>query len=311
MTYRCGIEETSTYGFKTSHLVKFRHERKFRVVIASPLPSRHQKLAVLLIDYSLLQMTCSPHCFRYKSLAIPSATADSGRPTFITINNLQLFHGGGTPPSVLFWQYINLQTLLANTKYFQIALAHEMRPYNAVSVSIPNLSLLLQSAARAGQSASVKDVIHFASKKAHLSARSSPRTPCSLPWAAVAWMFSRSLAPLCQRPPTSISAIWEIRSRRPCTNKNLIMHRSRRWRRGGEQEVVVVHMYLGLLSHQHKQQSASEAPLMVEAVRWPLERGASVKIAGTIAAEGKDEALFEKNVLGSFLMSSFPSFILV
>lgn len=80
---------------------------------------------------------------------------------------------------MLFWQYINLQTPLVNPKYLQIALAHEMRPYNAVSVSIPNLSLVLQSAARAGQSASAKDVIHFASKKNHLSPRSSPRTTCS------------------------------------------------------------------------------------------------------------------------------------
>lgn len=53
-----------------------------------------------------------------------------------------------------------------------------------------------------------------------------------------------------------------------------------------------------------------------EALRWPLLRGASVKI---VAAKWKDEALFEKNdysvltfgVLGSLLMSSFPYFILV
>lgn len=53
----------------------------------------------------------------------------------------------------------------------------------------------------------------------------------------VAWMFSRSLVPPCPGPPTSISAIWEIRA---LLKQNLIMHRRRRRRRGGEQEVVVV-----------------------------------------------------------------------
>ena len=58
----------------------------------------------------------------------------------------------------------DLQALLADPKHAQIALAHEIRPYHAVRLSIPNLNLLFQSAARAGQSASIEDLIHFASE---------------------------------------------------------------------------------------------------------------------------------------------------
>lgn len=272
-----------------------------------------------------------------------------------------------------------LQTLLADPKYAQIALAHEMRPYNAVSVSIPNLSLLLQSAARAGQSTSVKDLIHFASEN------DSPLSTLITSDTLLAALGGGSLDVLTlfvtAMPETANLDLGHVgdplaqalhkqqfdhasylldhganpnnrcaghqgpgyhlrvaAQKLPLEYTSLLLRHGARVPQsgalhmaaekgrvdvlqalvegagGGEDDVVDERLEpnVGFLSHQHKQQQASETPLMIatrrgqrEAVRWLLERGASVKIqdlqgktAGTIAAEGKDEdiiALFEKN----------------
>lgn len=272
----------------------------------------------------------------------------------------------------------NLQTLLADPKYAQTALAHEMRPYNAVQVSIPNLSLLLQNAARAGQSASVKDLIHFA------SARDIPLSTLITSDTLLAALHGGSLDVLTvfvtAMPETAnldlghlgdplaqalhkqqfdhVSYLLDhganpnnrcaghkgpgyhlrVAARKlPLEYTKLLLqhgaqvpqsgavHMAAEKGRvdvlqalvegaGGGDEVVDERLEpnVGFLSHQHKPQQASETPLMIatrrrqrEAVRWLLQRGASVKIqdlqgktAGTIAAEGKDEdmiALFEKS----------------
>lgn len=56
-----------------------------------------------------------------------------------------------------------LDTLLADPSYIQVALAHEVHPYNAVYITIPNLRVLLENTARASQFPCVKALLHFAS----------------------------------------------------------------------------------------------------------------------------------------------------
>lgn len=272
----------------------------------------------------------------------------------------------------------NLQTLLADPKYAQIALAEEMRPYNAVSVSIPNLSLLLQSAARAGQSASVKDLIHFASENdSPLSTLITSDTllaalgggsldvltllVAAMPETAnldlghlgdplaqalhkqqldhASYLLDHGANPnnRCaghQGPGYHLRVAAQKLSLEYTTlllrhgaqvPQSGALHMAAEKGRvdvlqalvegaGGGDDVVDERLEpnVGFLSHRHKQQQASETPLLIatrrgqrETVRWLLERGASVKIqdlqgktAGMIAAEGKDEdivALFEKN----------------
>lgn len=270
-----------------------------------------------------------------------------------------------------------LQTLLADPKYAQIALAHEMRPYNTVRVPIPNLSLLLQSAARAGQSATVKYLIHFASE--HDVSLSTLITSDTLLAALdggsldILRLFVTAMPetanldlghlgdPLAQalhkQQFDHVSFLLDhgANPNNRCAGHNgpgyhlrvaaqklpleyttlLLQHGAQVPQSGavhmaaqtgrvdvlqalvegaGGDDVVNERLapIVGFLSHQHKQQQASETPLIIatrrgqrEAVRWLLERGASVKIwdlqgktAGTIAAEGKDEnmvALFEKS----------------
>lgn len=271
----------------------------------------------------------------------------------------------------------NLQTLLADPKYVQIALAHEMRPYNAVRVSIPNLSLLLQSGARAGQSASIKDLIHFASE--HGVPLHTLITSDTLLAALDGGSLDVLTLFVTARPETANLDLGHVgdplaqalhkqqfdhvsylldhgaNPNSRCAGhkgpgyhlrvaaqklpleytKLLLQHAAQVPQSGavhmaaekgrvdvlqalvegaGGDDVVDERLEpsVGFLSHKHKQQQASETPLMVatrcgqrEAVRWLLERGASVQIqdlqgktAGTIAAEGKDEdiiALFEKS----------------
>lgn len=93
----------------------------------------------------------------------PQQDNDS-RTTFVTINNNgRLGHDGQTPSGMLRRVYLQRSDLFGRPQICpNRALSHHMCPYNAVRVSIPNLGLLLQSAARAGQPASVKDLIHFA-----------------------------------------------------------------------------------------------------------------------------------------------------
>lgn len=271
-----------------------------------------------------------------------------------------------------------LESLLNDPKYSQIALAHEMRPYYAVQVSIPNLSLLLQSAARAGESASVKDLMHFASE--HDVPLSKLITSDTLLAALhggsldVLTLFVTTMPetanlglghlgdPLSQAlhkqqidhvsylldhgaNPNNRCAGYKgpgyhlrvAAQKLPLEYTKLLLQHGAQVPQSGavhmaaekgridvlqalvegagsDNDIVDERLEpnVGFLSHKHKQQQASETPLMIatrrgqrEAVRWLLERGASVKIqdlqgktAGTIAAEWKDEdmiALFEKS----------------
>lgn len=252
----------------------------------------------------------------------------------------------------------NIQTLIADPKHAQIALAQEMHPYNAVSISIPNLSLLLQSAARAGQFASVKNLIHFASEN------DSPLRTLITSGTLLATLGGGSLDvltllvtampetanldlgrlgdPLAQAlhkqqfenasylldhgaNPNNRYAGYQgpgyhlrvTAQKLPLEYTTLLLrhgaqvpqsgalHMAAEKGRvevlqalvdgaGGGYDVVDERLEpnVRFLSHQHKQQQASDTPLMVatrrgqrEAVRWLLERGASVEIQDL---QGKD-----------------------
>lgn len=271
----------------------------------------------------------------------------------------------------------NLQTMLADPNYVQIALAHEMRPYNAVRVSIPNLRLLLQSGARSGQWASVKNLIYFASRHdvplqtlitsdnllaaldcgsldvltVFVTAR--PETAnldlghLGDPLAQAlhkqkfdhaSYLLAHGANPnsrcaghegpgyhlrvAAQKLPLKYTTLllWhgaqvpQSGAVHMAAEKGRVDVLQALFEGAGDDDVVDERLEpsVGFLSHKHKQQQASETPLIVatrcgqrEAVRWLLERGASVQIqdlqgmtAGMIAAEGKDEdiiALFEES----------------
>lgn len=55
-----------------------------------------------------------------------------------------------------------LERLLSDQTLIKVALAHQMRPYNAVYISTPNLRVLLLDAARSGQPSCVKILLNFA-----------------------------------------------------------------------------------------------------------------------------------------------------
>lgn len=270
----------------------------------------------------------------------------------------------------------NFQAFLEDPQYAKIALAHEMHPYRAVRVSFPNLSLLLQSAARAGQPANVQDLIHFASKHdVPLSTLITSDTLLAaldggsldvLRFFVAAMPETANLDlghlgdPLAQAlhkkqfdhasylldqgaNPNNRCAGYKgpgyhlrvAAQKLPLEYTTLLLQHGAKVPQSGAVQMAAekgrvdilealvegaggddvvderLEANVGFLRHRNKQQEASETPLMIatrcgqhQAVRWLLERGASMKTqdlqgktAGTIAAEGKDEdmvAMFEK-----------------